>query len=589
MRHSITIGPALAAICALGFALRLAGIGHLLPTITQLDAATVVDQVQEMRTSAAEREAKPGTPFYPHLLARVVSWLPAPAAPESSDPADVDEHLRRASAVWVQVRETSIALSMLLVPLTWVFARRFIGAGWALLPAALVATSLLHVTFSSQERPHGAAASFMLLAVLAAMHLRRRPNVLAYLSAGVASGLAVGSLHYGALVLFAIIGAFFLVLRRTRPFARMLGHSAGLALSLLVFALFLRALYPFQFGPSPESVRVQTVDGESAVNLSGHAVFLDRFRGGGFVAILSNLFSYDPVLLAAAAAGIAVFAVRLRRRGWTSIDRELRADAIVTASFLLPFLLVLGSYDDTFERFLLATLPFLATAGGYGLRAFAQRIRARAPSIPGRILATSVVAGIAPALALVPAANLAIDRASPDTLRCAAAWIRENAAPEDRVVVVPYIDLPLLDGEAAMADNATRPWGSNWTRYQMRLREDQKLGPRNEVFLFPGARLSAKQSIEQDPTGYFQELGARFVVLAATDNRALAWWKARKLLLDDRRLVRRISCAKEDAGSNVGFLQRFVVNPLRMPFFLFVILSARMGPVIEIFRLDGAG
>jgi hypothetical protein len=589
MRQGVTVGIALVAICAVGVVLRIAGIGHLLPTLTQLDAATVVDQVQEMRASATEKEPKAGTPFYPHLLARVVSWLPAPAEPEAAAPAEVDEHLRRASATWVQVRETSIALSMLLVPLTWLFARRFLGGGWALLPAALVATSLLHVTFSAQERPHGPAASFMLLAVLAAMHLRKRPNFLAYLFAGVASGLAVGALHYGAFVLFAVFAAFVLVLRGTRPAPRMLAHSAGLALVLVVFALFFRALYPFQFGPTPDTVHVQNVDGESALNLSGHAVFLDRFRGGGFLAILENFLSYDPVLLVTAAAGIVALAIRVRRRGWGSIDPGLRADAIVVASFLVPFLLVLGSYDDTFERFLLALLPFLATAGAYGLRAIAGQIRARASSSAGRILATAAVAGIAPVLAFVPAANLAIDRASPDTLHCAAAWIRDNVASEDRVVVVPYIDLPLLDGDAAMADNAKRPWASNWTRYQMRLRKEQKLGPRNEIYVFPGARLAAKQSLEQDPTGYFQGTGARYVVLAATDNHELAWWKARETLLGDRRLVRRISCAKVDSGSNVGFLQRFVVNPLRMPFFLFVILSARMGPVLEIFRLDGPG
>ncbi len=589
MRQGITVAIALVAICGIGVVLRIAGIGHLLPTLTQLDAATVVDQVQEMRSSAAGGEAKPGTPFYPHLLARVVSWLPAPAEPESSAPADADEHLRRASAVWIQVRETSIALSMLLVPLTWFFARRFLGSGWALLPAALVATSLLHVTFSAQERPHGAAASFMLLAVIAAMHLWKRPTFLAYLFAGVASGLAVGALHYGAFVLFAVFAAFLIAVRGTKPSPRMIAHSAGLALVLLVFALSLRLLYPFQFGSTPDPVHVQNVDGETAIDLSGHALFLDRFRGGGFVAILSNLFSYDPVMLVAAAVGLAALALRLRHGGWKSIDAGLRADAIVVASFLLPFLVVLGLYDDTFERFLLATLPFLATAGAYGLRAIAEQLRARTSSSSGRILATTAVAGFAPMLALVPAANLAIDRASPDTLRCAAAWIRDNVSPEDRVVVVPYIDLPLLDGDDAMADNAKRPWGSNWTRYQMRLRGEQKLGPRNEVFLFPGARLSAKQALEQDPTGYFHGLGARYVVLAATDNHANAWWKARETLLGDRRLVRRISCAKVDSGSNVGFLQRFVVNPLRMPFFLFVILSARMGPVIEIFRLDAPG
>src|SRR5215471_5544760 len=152
MRQGVTVGASLVAICAIGLFLRIAGIGHLLPTLTQLDAATVVDQVQELRANAIDPNAKPVTPYYPHLLARFVTLLPAPPAPEAGAPADVDEHLLRASAIWIQVRETSIVLSMLVVPLTWVFARRFLGAGWALLPAALVATSLLHVTYSSQER-----------------------------------------------------------------------------------------------------------------------------------------------------------------------------------------------------------------------------------------------------------------------------------------------------------------------------------------------------------------------------------------------------------------------------------------------------
>ena len=177
-----------------GFARRLRGIGHLLPTITQLDAATIVGQVQELRSMRGTEDERVRTRYYPLLLARAASCMPEPPPPEAGAPAGVEEHLRRASAPWVQVRETSIALSMLLVPLTWLFARRFLGSAWALLPAALVATSLLHISFSAQERPHGTAASFMLLAVLASMRLRRAPSVLAFLLAGAATGLAVSFL-----------------------------------------------------------------------------------------------------------------------------------------------------------------------------------------------------------------------------------------------------------------------------------------------------------------------------------------------------------------------------------------------------------
>ena len=59
MRHRLFIASALVALCVAGFALRLRGIGHLLPTITQLDAATVVGQVEELRAHAAEQRRLP--------------------------------------------------------------------------------------------------------------------------------------------------------------------------------------------------------------------------------------------------------------------------------------------------------------------------------------------------------------------------------------------------------------------------------------------------------------------------------------------------------------------------------------------------
>jgi hypothetical protein len=580
----IAVFATLLAIVAGGFVLRLRGIGHLLPTITQLDAATIVGQVEELRSMRAGEEDRVRTRYYPLLLARAASCLPAPPPPEAGAPADVDEHLRRASAAWVQVRRTSIVLSMLLVPLTWLFARRFLGSVWAVLPAALVATSLLHVSFSAQERPHGTAASFMLLAVLASMRLRRDSGFASYLLAGAAAGLAVAALHYGAFVVFALLGAVVLLLRDDRR--RIVRHVAGTFLALLVVAAFFRWSYPFYFEPSSGLLQLEQAKGEVALNLSGQPLLLERFRGSGFPAMVSNLLSYDPVILVAALLGGALLASRLRRGGWRALDADLRGDVLVACSFLVPYLVVIGMYDESWERFLLAILPYLATAGGYGVKRIAEAAASRARSAIGRSVVAPALAGLAPALALIPALCLGRDRSAPDTLRCASRWIREHVAAEDPIVVVPYVDLPILDGDTAMANNAKRPWGSNWTRYQMRLSPGQKLGPRNEVYLFPGVRLEAKKALEVDPIGYFRSFGAKYVLLGATDNEELPWWRAREIMLGENRLVFRITCANVDDGSNAGLMQRFTLNPLRMPFFWFVIRSARMGPVLEIFRLD---
>ena len=582
--HGAAVSAALLALVVSGFALRLRGIGHLLPTITQLDAATIVGQVEELRAKRGAGDDRIRTRYYPLLLARAASCLPAPQPPEAGAPAEVGEHLRRASAVWIQVRRTSIALSMLLVPLTWLFARRFLGSGWALLSAALVVTSLLHVSFSAQERPHGTAASLMLLAILASMRLRRTPSLASHLLAGAATGLAVAALHYGAFVILAMVGAVVLLLRDDE--SRIVRRAAGALLALLVVAAFFRWSYPFYFEPNSGLLRLEEAKGEVALNLSGQPLLLERFRGRGFPAMVSNLLSYDPVLFAAALAGGLVLAVHLRRRGWRAVHPDRRGDALVAGSFLAPYLVVIGMYDESWERFLLAILPYLATAGGYCAKRIAEAAASHVRSAVGRSAVVPAIAGLAPALALIPALCLGRDRAAPDTLRCAADWIRENVAVEDPIVVVPYVDLPILDGDAAMAENAKRPWASNWTRYQMRLRAEQKLGPRHEVYLFPGVRLEAKKALEEDPVAYFKGFGAKYVLLAATDNEDIPWWKARKILLRQGRLVYRITCARVDDGSNLGFLQRFVSSPLRMPFCWFVIRSVRMGPPLEIFRLD---
>jgi hypothetical protein len=58
------------------------------------------------------------------------------------------------------------------------------------------------------------------------------------------------------------------------------------------------------------------------LNLSGQPLLLERFRGGGFVAMVSNLVSYDPVLLGLAIVGCVALFLRLRRGSWKRIDAE---------------------------------------------------------------------------------------------------------------------------------------------------------------------------------------------------------------------------------------------------------------------------
>jgi len=589
MNHARSSTSALAlagliVVCALGLTLRLRGIGYLLPTVTQLDGSVIVHQIEVIRAGTASSASDPHAAYYPQLLALVASLLPDPGRTAPGTARDLAEHLKLASAAWVQARIVSVLLSIWIVPASFFLARRFLSSGWALLAAALCATSLLHVVFSSQERPHGTAATFSLLAVLAALRLRRDASVGAYALVGVASGLAIGSLHYGAFVLCAVVAAVWL--RDEQPKR---ASAWWILASLAIIALCVRWLYPFHFTEGSGGIKgflsPENVNGARALNLSGQPLLLDKFDGTGFISIVSNAWSYDPVIFLTACAGAAFLIARLRR-GMSSLDRERRRDLAVVLAYVLPYFLVIGMYAETWERFLMPLIPYLACLGAFGAKSVIARLVERMSAARARAAYSASFAALLPALALVPAVKVGCVRASPNTLSCAADWIEKNASVADPIVVVPYVDLPLLHADAALAENSKRPWSSNWIRYKMQLTDAEKSGPRYEVYVVPKPRLEAMQALTDDPLGYFREYHARYVVIVTGSEELAMLAHAREALRREAELVYRATPERVDAGRSTGFFQRHLENVLEMPFFLFVLEAARMGPTLEIYRLN---
>lgn len=569
----------LIALCAVGLVLRLRGIGYLLPTVTQLDGSVIVHQVEMIRAGVPAAESDPHAAYYPQLLARAVSLLPDPGRLGVGPARGLEEHLKLASAAWTQARLVSVLLSILIVPGTWWLARRFLSSGWALLAAALAMTSLLHVVFSSQERPHGTATSFGLLAVLAAIHLRRRGSIVAYLLAGASAGLAIGSLHYGAFVLPAVLAA---VLLRDKGPGR---ASAWWSLAALgIVALCIRWLYPFHFIGGKGFLSLQQVAGERALNLSGQPLKLEKFDGTGFVSIISNAWSYDPTIFLSALLGLAILVWR-SRRGVAWIDSPRRKDMAVVLAHALPYFFVIGMYAETWERFLMPLIPYLACLAAFGAKATLGHLSMRWHLEPTPAAKLSFLAAILPALALVPAIQVGNARSAPNTLACVADWIQKNGDTADPIVVVPYVDLPLLHADAALAENSKRPWASNWIRYQMLLRPEEKAGARYEVFVVPKPRLEALRALADDPIGYFREFNTRYAVIEVDAGLETNLDHAREALQKEAELVYRITPERVDEGRSTAFFQRYLGNVLTRPFFLFVLEAARMGPTLEIYRL----
>ena len=206
---------ALLAIVASSAWLGSTGVGFLLPHSTEPDGQVLESEVRYLQSDQKSADRGHGAGLYPQLLPRIAApFVPAEGAVASGD--DLSAHLLAAGATRRAIRLVLALLAVLCVPATWWIARRFLAPAWSLAAAAFMATSFLCLWFAQQERPHGAAAGFAALAVVAALRLRRDPSPASFVIAGIAMGLAVGALQSGVAVLLPFAAALLLRERTTR-------------------------------------------------------------------------------------------------------------------------------------------------------------------------------------------------------------------------------------------------------------------------------------------------------------------------------------------------------------------------------------
>ena len=79
----------------------------------------------------------------------VASWWPTGAVPPAGAP--LAEHLARAARPFLDARLASVWLSLLVLPATYLLARTVLRRPAALLAVGLVATSLLHLSFTQRN------------------------------------------------------------------------------------------------------------------------------------------------------------------------------------------------------------------------------------------------------------------------------------------------------------------------------------------------------------------------------------------------------------------------------------------------------
>ena len=354
MRTALAL--ALLTLAALG--LHLVGIGHSVPHSKEADANMAL-HLELIRAGSTEPDPQHNDAQYPILIPGLLSLLPD-TTPHPGPDAPLEEHLAAAAHAYVELRIAMAVLSALSIPLVFLLARRFLGNGGSLLAAALFATSFLTQFFAQQARPHTGASTVFLLSVLASMRYAREPGWKNALLACLAVALGIGTLQSGLALLLPLAAAWVLAsLRDVHASARRhVWHLWSLPLVLAgIAALSIAVFYPYLWFEGQESSYGSPRIEGTTIFWGDHRVDLHDWKGLGFANLARTLWYYEPGLLLGLVCAALMLVLRKRdaHRPW-----ERWSDFQVAAAYALPYLLVAGLFRNTFERFLIPLLPYLA-------------------------------------------------------------------------------------------------------------------------------------------------------------------------------------------------------------------------------------
>jgi hypothetical protein len=591
----------LGAIVALAIVLRIAGIGFLLPHQAEPDGNVIATQVELLRSGAAHPEREFLFGFYPTLIARVASILPASSASNrsarsatddgtksatserASAPSTLEGQLADASTEYLRIRLVVALLSVLIVPATWLLARRFMGPGAASCAALLVAASVLHLWFAQQARPHAASAAFALLGVLAAVNLRRRGRAIDFVAGGLGLGLAIGSLQSGVAVALPLALAVVLRTRAREARSRWWG-VASIALALAFVPLF----YPYFFAPSRAPSGVRFAIDAKHMNLWGHPIVFEQFDGEGFGVVWNALAGYEPWITALAIVGAAIAITRIvLQRAPRDVERT--KDLAVVLAYAVPYLVAIGLYARTYQRFVIPLVPYLACLAAYAIVCIATWIGRRKTRVTACAALVLLAPQVAGAFALV-----SIRRAR-DTATLAAEWVSEHVKPASKRMLMQYpLELPLPSTSAALAaetdmigDVKHPDLKHPWHLYECSLDDSARLLPAWNMVQMPLASAAQRDELVRDARSYLASLHGDYAAIDVYDGGR----RPRFLNLIPPALkelgvrVARFSPDSVDDGCNLPLTYQDDEYPVAAPWFWRVLHARCTGPVIEIYEL----
>jgi hypothetical protein len=577
------------AICLLSvgcLALRWFGLGFQLPQSVPVDSLVLASEMEVLRHHG-DPSYRLHSNLYPRVIPALALFVPTSHAAEQR-PETLDDHLDRARDPYMRVCIVIALLSVLLVPATYLFARYFLERGWALLAAFLVATSILHLWYSQQARPHSGAVAVTLLAILASLRLVRKPTLSSFVLLGLAVGASIATLQSGIATLLPLAAAFLLRARsRASPWL--------LVLTLAIAGAIAFALYPSMAG-TPE-IKADTpreflaLHG-SALYLMGHAIFLSSFRGEGVPLVVGGLCLYDPLIAGCAMFGLVRWISRPRtprpRESVAANQHGRRRYLLVALSYAVPYAVVIGLYRFSAQRFVIPLLPFLACLGAYGLRELWTLAQA------GRFwhrVSVGIAIGAVLTLQATAAVRLSSIRAQPDTSTEVATWIRSHIRPNDELVMIsPGVELPLLRARDALARSRAMLPNANqrWFAYEQSApaMADTALD-RFDLVTVPASTVEERATLMKDPAEYLRRLDTKWVVLEV--HRTYDWKgvaKLRSALGEIGELTARFSPDRMGTwGESPITYEGFDPRPFPVFWFLRVLQARCTGMVLEVWKL----
>lgn len=353
----------------------------------------------------------------------------------------LDDRSGVATRLWI-ARLSLDLLSAATLPVTFLLARRLAGRAAGLIAAALLALNPLAIASANYVKEDTPLTLWLAGTTLAALELGRRRSRGAALVAGAMAGLALGSKYVGVMAL-PLLGLALCVRPRGTAVAlpagdahAVRGHGASASgattrsLAVLAAAACVATLVATTPALLLDPLTIaRGVGFQASYASTGHhdGIALPISETWGVLYLRTALLpSIGPPALAAALLGL----VALLRR-----DRGIGALlAVSTIGLLLVVEALPAKPYPFFARYALPAIPGLCALAGVGCVRIASWLAERRPSR----VRWEIVVGAGVLLWPLVVTLRFTSGMYPDTRDQAAAWLLENAAPGDWVLMTPY-------------------------------------------------------------------------------------------------------------------------------------------------------